>query len=153
MYICSLFKHQVYSRSNTKTQRHHQSMKRIISTYGVYAVCSLSGPSVKKELKRELTNFFHSCKETIYFFCHHQKRFRYNCQDESRLFAISFSFPVNRPLLVHVRIVFEEEPAEWSAFIAIASRLFLSITNFVISVDNQNDHLIIFNLNSLSTNP
>ena len=34
----------------------------------MYAVCSLSGPSVKKELKRELTNFFHSCKKTIYYF-------------------------------------------------------------------------------------
>ena len=32
------------------------------STYGVYFVCCLSGPSVRNELNRDFTNFFHSCK-------------------------------------------------------------------------------------------
>ena len=41
----------------------------LLSTYGVYLVCCLSGPSVRNELNRDFTNFFHSWKsKTCHFF-------------------------------------------------------------------------------------
>ena len=53
-----------------------------LSSYGVYLVCCLSGPSVRKELKRDFTNFFHSCKgkmkiqhDKIFFLAETEKLF------------------------------------------------------------------------------
>ena len=129
-----------------QTQRHHQSIKRKISTYGVYAFCS----NIKCIVYQAKTQTHHQIKHYKHLRCvcclllvrtlrqerveartnkllpqlqrnnifflpppkEVQVQLSRQHKDESRLFGVSFSFPVNRPLLVHVRIVFEEEPAE-----------------------------------------